>query len=155
VWPTDPPPSLGITPDAILRLIVIEVGQQDGADNANDAVNGLAGGRLSDEHLRATGRARTFVERRQRQPTKLLRMRSDPLSSSLIGQVQHRLLDDMARAEFVGSQAREGINLHHLIPVMALIERRLPLGEYLSLAVGTVLGGTGTRMDTDLVLHDT
>jgi hypothetical protein len=134
---------------------VIEVGQQDGANDGDDAVNGLAGDRMSDEYFRTTSRIRTRVEWSQRQTAKLLRMCTDPLSSLFIGYVQHQLLDDMTRAEIVGSQAREGVNLHHLIPVMALIEWRLPLSEYLFLALRTVLSGTGPRMDTDLVLYDT
>jgi hypothetical protein len=134
---------------------MIEVGQHDGAQDGDDPMDGGAAGRLRDEELWMTGRVRTRVQRSQWQPGKLLWMCSNPFSPALSGDAQHQPLDDVIGAEFVGTQAREGIDLHHLVPVVTLIKWRLPFGKYLSLPLRAVLGGPGPRMSTDLVLHDT
>jgi hypothetical protein len=145
---------LGIAPETVLHLVVIEVGQLDGPEDVYHAMDSSARGRLSDEHFGTASALATLVERSQWQAIELLRMRPNPFSSSLVGDVEHQLLYDVIRTERIGAQTRKRVDPHHLIPVVALVQRLLPLRENLLFAIGAMLAGTSSGVGRNLVFHD-
>ena len=154
VRPADPAPALGIAPDAILRLVVVEVGQLDGTDDRHDAVDGTLGCWLGDENRRVIGALGAVLEWRQRQPLEVLRVSLGPLAPPLVSDDDHQLLDDLSGAELVCQQTGETINLHLTIPIVLLVQRRLIPGEDFHPAAWAVLGGASARVGADLILDD-